>query len=342
MFKHITQATHFSAVVSSSKKVTVGHFSDLIRATYIDTALGINRSVSQTANPINHGWHQVALTSSGRLVVDGKEYFGTGSTSSTDNAGCVLGGRSDGSARPQIAFGEFAIIGSVLTTEQINGLWIAAAQRLTLPAGRNFYWSMEQESPDELVPGAAYLPDKRYSAALTSDQAYAGSQSLSVGTTGWTSVNFYNNRPWEQWATKDEGTIRLKFRYTGTLGEFLLFQFGGKDPSGINDTNDGIACKLTVSGMRLTYLGGGGANSTYKDLTTTVSPDAWHALECKWKRGAATTLSISMDGSSATSSSALTAMNALAIHQLQIGNDTANVPSGLWIDEVEVFGSWQE
>jgi hypothetical protein len=164
---------------------------------------------------------------------------------------------------------------------------------------------------------------------------------MAHGGADWRSTTFDNQTPYDVWAKKSEGTLRLKFRYTGATVTAMLCQFTGKDRSYIDDTNDAIRCYFSQIGAALVYGGNNGLSETTLAMTATISADAWHTLEIKWRKTGPETLSLTIDGTTVTSTDALTDMSCTAIHHLLIGNDTYNAPEGLWIDNVEVFGSWQ-
>jgi hypothetical protein len=207
-------------------------------------------------------------------------------------------------------------------------------------AARTFYWSMESNIPDQFPAGSDST--MRGGATRVTDQAYSGSYALDCGKSIYDLAMFDNPTSSDIWASPEEGTIRLKFRYAGTPN-FMLFQITGKDVYGTDDTNDAIALSYHPAGRWvLTYgYNGGGSTVTIRQQPDSTHADTWTPLEIKWRTSGAPYLSLTVDGRTVTGSTPFGATACNAWHHLLIGNDLSADPEGLWIDDFEVFDTWE-
>jgi hypothetical protein len=207
-------------------------------------------------------------------------------------------------------------------------------------AARTFFWTFETDQPDQFPVGTDSTPTYSDSTVReTFPFAYSGSYCLEVANGTYNSATFDNPTANHIWASPDEGTIRVKFRFTGTAN-YMLFQIIGKDRTMVDDTNDGIQFRYNGSNkwrIRYFWTGTGTSNT---GVTAPAAPDTWHTAQIKWRASQAPHFSASIDSTEALSNTTFGAVDCAAWHHLLIGNDLSTDPEGLWFDDFEVFDEW--
>ena len=228
---------------------------------------------------------------------------------------------------------------------------VLIAIALTLAAwstslAQTFFWTFETNVPEIYPAGFDSTPQYDLNAVRTTEQAYAGSYSLRVGATQtFMSATFDNASDVQAWAPIERGSIRARFRYTGSKPTAsMLFQITGKDrdnPGSAIDTDDSVQLLLT-SGTTFTarYYWNDGFNNTIATGSVTTSPDTWIEAVLRWDTAAANKLGFLINGTEVNTTSAIGATACAQWHHLLLGNDTPSVPAGLWLDNVEVFDHW--
>lgn len=161
-----------------------------------------------------------------------------------------------------------------------------------MAANRIWFWSMESTTQDEGTTTQPLSFD--LGAALSTEQAYQGTQSLKLDNQIYSQVQAFNDTPNEEFAGLDEGAHRFWFYVpSGTTWDTcMLAQLGDKIGSnpypGQTDTNSSYQ-------VNLESVGGGGSNGlvfrwgpngTFDDITTSevldLSSDNWHEGEVEW------------------------------------------------------------
>ncbi len=312
-----------SGAASSTQRFAVQHFNDTV---YIQSTVGGIRSTS--TSKVTNQVHHFVICSDGTAYWNGATI--SGPTNPTLNStvgfwiGCLNSGAS-GFFKGRIS--EVSLYQSVLSAARVTAHYNAGRQ-WTIPAGRTFYWDMESDFSNEQPRGAAdhaYY----YAASRTTAQAFAGTNSLNITGNFW-SVWFNNGHSHHAWANLDSCAIRFKFRYSGTIaGTCMLFQMTGKDITGRNDTNDGMALLLSSSGLLSGAI-----------PIASMPPDMWHDVIYRFNRAGPNYIILTVNGTTVTSTTPPAAVTCNAWHQLLIGNDRAYNPTGLWLDNFEVHGSW--
>lgn len=211
---------------------------------------------------------------------------------------------------------------------------------------RTFFWTFESNTPDVYPAGFDSTPQYDLDAVRTTDQAYAGSYSLRVGATQtFMSATFDNASDNQAWAPIAKGSIRARFRYTGTRPTAsMLFQITGKDrdnPGSAIDTDDSVQL-IFASGSNFTarYYWNDGFNNTVATGSASTSADTWIEAVLRWDTAATNKLGFLINGTEVNTTSTIGATACAAWHHLLIGNDTPTTPTGLWLDNVEVFDDW--
>jgi hypothetical protein len=179
----------------------------------------------------------------------------------------------------------------------------AAAEASGCTAPQVFAWSMESTTITSGTPaGCSNHATKTAtlsgtSTAISSTQKQDGTYSLYIR---------YNN---------EYATVPISMGTNGEEGELSFYIYYGDSLSSWTqwielryDDDNRIAYWTNGADKPVVYYTGGGASVA---VTSTVTPslDAWHSVVIKWKRGGATTLSVSVDSESpVTSSTALAAL----------------------------------
>lgn len=329
------------AASNGTNSVRIEHFGLTI---YTGSTAGGAKS-STVASRITGNWHHLVLTSAGSLYIDGIEQAGTASSNGNSTVQVTAGARNDASDFFQ---GRISCVS--LYTTALSGTRIVAHRNAgiarTLPAGRTFYWGFESDVPDVFPAGSDDTPSYDVGAARTNAQAFAGSNSLALGGGTFRSATFDNLTNQHQWASPAQGRIQCRWRYNGSApASMMLFQITGKDRAFIDDTNDSVqmlvvATAGVVTSARVNYKSSNGTVTTQLDVTRTCAADTWHEAEVRWRSGSSPFLFVRINATSATGTSAFGAVACSTWHHLLIGNDIAETPTGLWIDEFETFGSY--
>jgi hypothetical protein len=216
---------------------------------------------------------------------------------------------------------------------------------------RTFYWTMESEIPDEFPVGSDSSLRWGKNNNFSSDHRYQGERSLNISGGSYGLVMFDNPTSEDVWASPEEGTVRLYFRYSDQLqpGDAdgnplgMLFQITGKDITGQNDTNDGLKVMYTASTGRWSinyYFNGGSSNIYARSNSIQTEPDKWIFMQAKWRTSSAPYLSLTINNTTITTNTPFGNVNCSTWHHLLIGNDLATIPTGLWIDNFEVYDYW--
>lgn len=320
----------FSAAADSTHRVAIS----LSSTGTIYTTSDIGGDHSSEYGNITGAWHHLVLNSDGTLYIDGILQAGTGDAGLNSTNQITIGSLQSNTSYFIGKIAEVAIYQNILSQSRVSAHFEAGCV-WTIPTGRTFYWDMETETPNVFPPGGDITPKYSPFVTRTTSQAYEGSYSLSFGGDTFESATFDNPTPYDKWCSLSEGSVSLWFRYSGTITNLMLFQITGKDETGVNDTNDSVKATFTSSGIVLN------ANGTSISTSQTLSPDTWYYVICKFKRtGGGDTLSISCNGSSATSTTVWNAPTCTAWHQILIGNDLPTNPSEYYIDNFEIYGSW--
>lgn len=327
----------FGAAASASQRVSIEHFNNTF---FTSSSVGGNKSSSQlgttTAETV---WHHVVLRSDGALYVDGVAQVGVGSATLASTVAATIGVRNNALNFFQGRISHVALYTSLLSDTRI-GVHFSKGVESKMLAGRNFYWDFETDFPNVFPAGSDDIVFYDQLAALSNAQAFAGTQSLSVGGGTFRSAQFNNQTNQERWAGRAEGKVRCRFRYNGTLPDTMIFQLTGKDRTGRNDTNDALSCRVTTTAVTLNHISEGGANTKSLAASISLAADTWHQLEARWRTTGSPNLSLTINGTEYTGIQTLGVMNCDAFHHLLIGNDRNSTPTGFWIDEFETFGTW--
>jgi hypothetical protein len=324
-----------SGASDSTHKVAIQHTSN----TFFSTSnAGGNRS---SFTSVSRAWNHVVVTSGGAMYINGVAQGGTGSASTLSTVGMIIGGRQNGTEFARGRFAEVAFYPTALSEARILAHY-AAGIAITLPAGRFFYWDMEQNLVNETVHGVDDYAQLDQGATLSTAQAYSGTQSLSVGGGTYRSATWDHPHNSPGFCNLAEGTIRFAFRYTGTIpSTFMAWQITGKDRTGLNEIEDGINFRFSATYATFNYSWNNVANGINLQVNTTIAADVWHVGEVKWRTGTTPTMSVTVDGVTATSDTAFGAWGKPNASHRLIGNDLISVPTGMWVDVFETFGSWQ-
>ncbi len=326
---------------NGTSSVRIEHFGATI---YTGAHAGGAKS-STVAARITGNWHHLVRTSAGDLYIDGVAQTGTSSSNGNQTVGVTVGARNDVSNFFQGRVSCVALYTSVLSAGRVTAHRNAGIAR-TLPAGRTFYWGFESDVPDVCPAGSDDTPSYDVGSSRSTAQAFAGSNSLSLGGGTFRAATFDNPTNQHQWASPAQGRIQCRWRYNGSApGTMMLFQITGKDRAFVDDTNDSVQLLLfssagVVTSARVNYKSSNGTVTTQLDVTQTCAADAWHEAEVRWRSGSSPYLFVRLNATSATGTSAFGAVACSAWHHLLIGNDLSGSPTGLWIDEFETFGSY--
>lgn len=283
-------------------------------------------------------WHHVVLTSSGAVYIDGTALANSGGWSTGSTSEMYIGAKYNNTDISTGRFAEIALYTTSLSSARVLAHYNAGVAR-TLPAGLTFAWGFETDTPDTFPAGSCDLPLFAFGSTRSTAQHYTGSYSLEMIGNTYQSVMFDNPTNQHVWASPTKGTWKLKFRYTGaTYG--MLGQITGKDREYRDDTNDSISIYFDSYFVAVHYRYANGTSEVVLTNTLTVAENTWHTMELKWDITSGTTMSLNIDGTTVTTSTVPGAVACQTWHHLLIGNDTNSTPVGLWIDDVEVYGSW--
>lgn len=327
--------TMFAAAADSTHRVAIQHFGGQL---FTSSTVGGNKS-SGALGTGQTVWHHVALRSDGTLYVDGVLRSGTAGSTLSSTVAATIGCRNSSTD-----FFNGRISNVALYTTQLSEARIlahhAAGVISQITDGRTFYWDFETNTPNVFPVGSDDTPFYDQSAALSSAQAYAGSQSLSVGGGTFRSCTFNNQTNQDRWARKTEGKVVCRMRYNGTATDFMIFQITGKDRSLIDDKNDAVVCRFTPTTVTFSHISENGANTKSVVATVSLAADTWHLIEARWRTASSPNLTLVINGTEYNATQTLGTMTVAALRHLLIGNDRNATPTGMWIDEFEVFGAY--
>lgn len=213
----------------------------------------------------------------------------------------------------------------------------AAAPKAEANTARTFYWSMEEETPDVYPAGTDsgpnYYPPQK--TMRTTAQAHGGKYSLDLSGQPWRQATFDNPTDNVVWTPTDQGAIVLWWKFTGEFSGGMLMQITGKCKADAKlDTNDGRG--ISFHGNNELRFG----PAWFKNKTPWVA-DRWYKVTARWRSSAAPYFSLQVDDNPPVVSDKPPAPIACkAWHHLLWGNDTRSVPSGLYMDDVEIWNSY--
>lgn len=313
-----------AGAASPTQRFAVQHFNNTV---YTQSTVGGIKSTA-TSRIIKQPHHFV-LCSDGTVYWNGASFSGPTNPTLNSTVGMWLGALNSGSTgffRGRLA--EISFYQTVLSPSRVTAHY-SASRSYTVPAGRTFRWGMESQVADQAPAGGMNFANY-FSASLTTDQAFAGTQSLNC-TGNFFSAWFDNGHAYDMWAGLNSAAVRFKFRYSGTItNTLMLFQMTGKDLTGRDDTNDGMALLITTSTGLLGIP------------ITSIPADTWHDVIYRFNRAGPVYTSLTLNETTTVTNTTTppAAVTCQAWHQLLIGNDRAYNPAGLWLDEFEVHGSW--
>lgn len=322
----------FSAASDATHRVAIQHYANRI---YSSSTVGGNKSglVSQ----LTGNWHHIVLTSTGALYINNVEAVGTSSAPLNSTVAATIGALNNATSWFNGRLADVAVYTTVLSPARIAAHWEAAHDHV-LASGQTWGMTMASSVPELYTPGSDITGSLDNSASFADD---GGVNVLEVGGGTFRSITFDNPTSFNQWAPFSGGTMELEFKYSGTLGTWMLGQITGKDRLNINDTNDSIKLFINSSGGQMQYNYNNGGTIVSAAATTTLSPNTWYTARIKWRTSGTPTISITINGVEATSSTTILNPNCLAWHHLLIGNDTNTTPTSLRIRNVKIYGSWQ-
>ncbi len=139
----------------------------------------------------------------------------------------------------------------------------------------------------------------------------------------------------------EEGTFDVYVELTAETSlenwsPYLVLSYG---TAWVEDTNSYIALKVDSSNHFVISYGYSGGHVNCISTVDYSALNGWIRIIGKWKRGAATTLSITVNGTETTSSTALSAL-AGSPDNLTILNGGANSRTLYW-DTLKVYSTWQ-
>lgn len=321
----------FGAAADATHRVRINHYGNKIT-----TASSTGGNKSQLVNGTGN-WHHLVLTSAGDLYIDGIAQTGTGGDSLNSTNQLTVGCLNNASTFFNGRIAEVSMYQTALSSVRVFAHYNAAIMH-TLPTGQTFGMSMSTPTP-ELFPAGGDDTGTLYLGAAFVDDG--GSNVLEVGGGTFRSITFDNPLLVDQWCSKNAGTFRLQFKYTGTLGQFMLGQIGGKDLSLREDTNDAVQLRVSPTGAEARFIHQGG--SRIITTTQTLVADTWYDAEVKWNTTTSPYMTVTINGVSATSTVAGEVGNWLCTtpHLTLIGNDTPTTPTSLKIRNVRIYGSQQ-
>lgn len=326
----------FGAAADSTHRVGIQHFNNGL---FTSSTVGGNKSSPSSVMP--RAPNHVVLTSAGDLYLNGVAQSGTSSAPLNSTNQLLIGALNNGSSYFTGRVGEVALYTTVLNSTRVAAHYSAA---ITWSPGnvRTFYWDMETQEANVFPPGTDSVAQLDSGATLSSAQAYAESQSISLGGGTFRSATFDNPTNQPKWASPTRGTIRGWFRWNGTFGasDAMITQITGKDRSLVDNTEDGVSIVFDGANAVMTYKYAGGASSVNLTTTVTIAADTWHEFEGKWDTEGTTTMSLRIDSTTNTTTTAIGAVNCTTFHHLIVGNDRNVNLTGLWLDEFEVFNYW--
>lgn len=343
-FSGTASGTLFAAASDSTHRVRIeytygGVGSDRI---FTSSSVGGNKS-SHTSGfaLVKNNWHHVVLTSAGDLYVDGVVMTSTSSSTLNSTVGLIIGALNTGtSAWFSGRISCVAIYQSALTSTRVLA-HRAAAYTHDVPAGLTFELVGDSLTPSIFPPGSDDVGQLDGGATLVSD---GDGNWIEVGGAPWRSMTFDNPTPQTQWASPDEGTIRGQFKCSdATFAAWMLAQITGKDRSLQDDTNQGVAIKLSSTGFTSIYTHAGGSRTA--SGTVTLLPDTIYDFELKWRSSGSPYLSATINGVTATSTTAGEVGNVTCDtwHHLLWGSDVDVTPdpTSLKIRNLKTYSIWQ-
>jgi hypothetical protein len=196
---------------------------------------------------------------------------------------------------------------------------------------------METETPDVCPSGSDatpyYYPEQP--TMRTDTQAHGGKHSLDLSGQSWRQATFDNPTDDTVWAPIDQGAIVLWWKFTGELNAGMLMQITGKCKANAKlDTNDGRSIRFHGNNE----LRFGPAWFKNKEPW---QPNRWYKVTARWRSDAKPYFSLQVDDlPAATSDQPPGPVTCRAWHHLLWGNDTRTVPTGLYLDDVEVWNNY--
>lgn len=322
----------FAAASDATHRVAIQHYGNKI---YTSSTVGGNKS-GPTGNAIGN-WHHIVLTSTGVLYVDGVAASGTSSATLNSTVQLTIGALNSGASFFTGRVAEVALYTSILDATRVAAHWVAA-HTYTMPTGQVFGMSMAATTPELYTPGSDDTGQLDSGSTFVDD---GGVNVLEVGGGTFRSLTFDNPTGYNQWVPYSDGTAELEFKFSGTLGTWMLMQITGKDRAVVNDTQDSIKLFISATGGYGSYNYANGATSVTATVTTTLTAGNWYTARIKWRTSGSPTLSVTINSVEATSTTAISNPSCTAWHHLLIGNDTNKTPTSLRIRNVKTYGSWQ-
>jgi hypothetical protein len=205
-----------------------------------------------------------------------------------------------------------------------------------------FYWDMETNAPN--IHGTDSTVNFYANAVLSDSAAYAGTRSFR-NQGEWAQGIFNNPTTNDEWCPISEGSFEFYWRYVAPWDGKMIFQIGGKDVSGHEDTNDGIGISLNGNYSGVFGFGMGWLDSTWHTAEVrnrynpiTMVDGQWYRFRLKYKVGTGLSMQID-DGTPFISTNALGRASCTSWHWLGIGNDT--YATGVqYIDEFKIWSTW--
>lgn len=307
---------------------------------------GVTVSSSLSYNTIGV-WYHVVLTSAGQMYVNGTLAIGTtaaGGRNSTNNL--TIGALNTGAANffnGRIA--EVAVYSGVLSGTRVLAHFNAASD-ITVSPSQTFGVSCNSITPELFIPGSDDTGSLDVGATLVSD---GGVNVLEVGGATFRSMTYDNATLFNKWVSKNEGTVQLEFKFSGTLATWMLCQItdkvrnrSGSLPLPGEENNDAYKLSVNATGGSATLNYGGGLAGPTISITTTLVAGNWYSAELKWRAATAPYFSATINGVTGTNSTAnrVGNMACQTLHHFLIGNDTGVTPTSLRIRNVKAFNYW--
>ena len=202
---------------------------------------------------------------------------------------------------------------------------------INLPAA-GFSWDMESMTATGTGDTSATLTG----ATLSSAQAQAGAQSLYCSNVAWQYAEFSTGATANGDVDMQTGTMDLWFYYTGTWTAGTLF---GRVAPNTGSAYIRVGMDTVVGRVTYSYRGSNNfATSVSVDVATAAN--TWYRVTIKLAYGAATTMSIALNGGTPVTSAVALNQITEASSRIQVGNYSATVGPAMYVDTFSVTKTW--
>ncbi len=331
--------TLLGAAHNASNRVALEVYNNRLLA--VATVGGVAFPAS-TVNPQAAAWNHVVFTSTGKLYVNGRPETGASGATPANTNTFVVGARNGASSFFNGTVSHVSVFPTVLTPARVQAHYVAGSWLPVRTDAQIFGYGFENSGPPELLRGGAdFSGQLDQGATISSALFHDGAASLALGGGTFRSCTFDNPTPFNKFCDQSRGTANGWFYYSGGTASGMLWQVGSKDRTGWNDFNEGY--KLTFSSTGAIFRADtlGSTTSTQVSLNSfPISAGSWHWFEVKWDRFGATTMSITIDSTTNTTSLPIDGFRTQAFHHLLLGNDTVGNNTLLYLDTFKLYGSW--